>query len=86
MAVKIELNIVLEEYSTTESMGEVYKCVIIATANGTKVEKIFNDPLSALTYAKQLVFSWVQIFVKLKRDTRKKLQQRQQVKSRIIRP
>ncbi len=84
MAVKINLSIELEEFSTVESQGMDYKCRLTANANGVVQEFVFTNPLEALENGRQIVFSWVQIFVQLKRSTKKKLKALNQ--SRIIRP
>jgi len=79
MGVKIELAMILEEFSTAESGGTEYKCRVTASANGVSDEWIFDDPITALEQGRQLAFSWVQTFVKLKRDTKIRDKKRKKV-------
>lgn len=86
MGIKISLSIELEEFSTTASLGEKYKCSITAIANGVKKEYVFADPISALNEARHITFDWTQTFIKIKRDTKMKLQKQAKMKSKLIIP
>ena len=79
MGVKIELAMILEEFSTAESGGRDYKCRLTASANGISEEWVFNDPITALEQGRQLAFSWVQTFVKLKQNTKARDKKRKKV-------
>ncbi len=72
MVVKISLSIELEEYSTIASEGKDYYCRLTAIHNGQKVEHIYKNPIAALEAAKKVAFSWMNTFIKLKRETKLK--------------
>lgn len=86
MGVKIYLSIELEEFYTVVSTEEIYKCRLKCMANGVKKEFVFDDPITALNEARHIVFSWVQTFVKLKRNTKVKLRKHSRANPRIIQP
>jgi len=81
MGVKIHLEIEVEEFSTSISDGLAYSCRVTGIADGTKNTQVFNDPIEALDYARKLAFSWVQIFVQLKRSTKAKLHKQKMLKN-----
>ncbi len=82
MSVKISLSIELQEYSTMASEGKDYYCRLTAIHNGQVEEAIYKNPIEALEAARKVAFSWMNTFVKLKRDTKIK----QGKKRKLFRP
>lgn len=86
MGIKISLSIELEEFSTTVSLGQEYKCKLTAFANGIKKEYMFADPISALDAARHITFDWTQTFIKIKRNTKMKLRKQTKTIPKLIIP